>query len=148
MQEINVDKIMGEIREEIKEKGIQNQPLEFADINRATDILELPKKYDKDMMHRELVNLNGIWDTSLEELPGGNSLKRAVKKVIRRAVGMVVNSHVARQVAFNASVVDSINMLDCLSGENEVLKEEVKQMKKEMRQLKEEIEQLKEEPGR
>ena len=139
MQEINVDKIMEEIREEIEEKGIKNQPLEFADVNQAVDFLELPKKYDKDMMHRELVNLNGVWDTSLDELQSNNPLKRAVKKAIQKAVRMVVNSHVAKQVAFNASVVDSINMLDCLAKENEDLKEEVRQLKEQMKQLKEKI---------
>lgn len=136
MQEINVDKIMEEIREEIEEKGIKNQPLEFADVNQAVDFLELPEKYDKDMMHRELVNLNGVWDTSLDELQSNNPLKRAVKKAIQKAVRMVVNSHVAKQVAFNASVVDSINMLDCLAKENEDLKEEVRQLKEQMKQLK------------
>ena len=139
MQEINVDKIMEEIREEIEEKGIKNQPLEFADVNQAVDFLELPEKYDKDMMHRELVNLNGVWDTSLDELQSNNPLKRAVKKAIQKAVRMVVNSHVAKQVAFNASVVDSINMLDCLAKENEDLKEEVRQLKEQMKQLKEKI---------
>lgn len=137
MQEINVDKIMEEIREEIEEKGIKNQPLEFADVNLAADFLELPEKYDKDMMHRELVNLNGVWDTSLEELQSNHPLKRAVKKVIQKAVRMVVSSHVAKQVAFNASVVDSINMLNCIARENEELKEEVRQLKEQMKQLNE-----------
>ena len=50
---------------------------------------------------------------------------------------MVVSSHVAKQVAFNASVVDSINMLNCLARENEELKEEVRQLKEQMKQLNE-----------
>lgn len=137
MQEINVDKIMEEIRKEIEEKGIKNQPLEFADVNQAVDFLELPEKYDKDMMHRELVNLNGMWDISPEEPQSKNFLKRAVKKIILKAVRMVARPFIVRQTAFNASVVDSINMLDCLAKENEELKEEVRQLKEEMNQLKE-----------
>ncbi len=137
MQEINVDKIMEEIRNEIEEKGIKNQPLEFADVNQAVDFLELPEKYDKDMMHRELVNLNGMWDISPEGQQSKNFLKRAVKKTILKAVRMVARPFIVKQVAFNASVVDSINMLDCLAKENEELKEEVRQLKEEMNKLKE-----------
>lgn len=138
MQEINVDKIMEEIREEIREKGMENHGPEFADVNLSKDFLKLPEKYDKDMMHRELVNLNGIWDTSLEELTSGNPVKRAVKKVIQKAVRMVVSSHVVRQTAFNASVVDSINMLNCLAKENEALREEVEGLKEQIGQLRKE----------
>lgn len=138
MQEINVDKIMEEIREEIREKGMENHGPEFADVNLSKDFLKLPEKYDKDMMHRELVNLNGIWDTSLEELTSGNPVKRAVKKAIQKAVRMVVSSHVAKQTAFNASVVDSINMLNCLAKENEALREEVEGLKEQIGQLKRE----------
>lgn len=138
MQEINVDKIMEEIREEIREKGMENHGPEFADVNLADDFLKLPEKYDKDMMHRELVNLNGIWDTSLEELTSGNPVKRAVKKAIQKAVRMVVSSHVVRQTAFNASVVDSINMLNCLAKENEALREEVEGLKEQIGQLRKE----------
>lgn len=138
MQEINVDKIMEEIREEIREKGMENNDPEFADVNLSEDFLKLPEKYDKDMMHRELVNLNGIWDTSLEELTSGNPVKWAVKKAIQKAVRMVVSSHVAKQTAFNASVVDSINMLNCLAKENEALREEVEGLKEQIGQLKRE----------
>lgn len=138
MQEINVDKIMEEIREEIREKGMENHGPEFADVNLSKDFLKLPEKYDKDMMHRELVNLNGIWDTSLEELTSGNPVKRVVKKAIQKAVRMVVSSHVVRQTAFNASVVDSINMLNCLAKENEALREEVEGLKEQIGQLRKE----------
>lgn len=138
MQEINVDKIMEEIREEIREKGMENHGPEFADVNLSKDFLKLPEKYDKDMMHRELVNLNGIWDTSLEELTSGNPVKRAVKKAIQKVVRMVVSSHVVRQTAFNASVVDSINMLNCLAKENEALREEVEGLKEQIGQLRKE----------
>lgn len=138
MQEINVDKIMEEIREEIREKGMENHGPEFADVNLSKDFLKLPEKYDNDMMHRELVNLNGIWDTSLEELTSGNPVKRAVKKAIQKAVRMVVSSHVVRQTAFNASVVDSINMLNCLAKENEALREEVEGLKEQIGQLRKE----------
>lgn len=133
MQEINVDKIMEEIREEIREKGMEDHGPEFADVNLAKDFLKLPETYDKDMMHRELVNLNGIWDTSLEELTSGNPVKRAVKKAIQKAVRMVVSPHVAKQTAFNASVVDCINMLNCLAKENEALREEVERLKEQLK---------------
>lgn len=138
MQEINVDKIMEEIRAEIREKGMENHGPDFADVSLTEDILKLPEIYDKDMMHRELVNLNGIWDTSLEELTSGNPVKRGVKKAIQKAVRMVVSSHVVRQTAFNASVVDSINMLNCLAKENEALREEVEGLKEQIGQLRKE----------
>lgn len=137
MQEIDVDKIMKEIREGIKEKGMETQKLEFADVNMQTGFLELPEKYDKDMMYMELVKLNGVWDTSLEELQSNHPIKNAVKKVIQKAVCMVVSPHVAKQVVFNISVVASLNMLNSLAKENEKLREEIEILKKEVRQLRE-----------
>lgn len=135
MQEINVDKIMEEIREEIRDKGMEEQKLKFADVSLADDFLDLPEKYDDAMMHRELVNLNGIWDTSLEELQSSHPLKRAVKKVIQKAVRMVVSPHVAKQVAFNASVVNSINLLNCLADENKALRKEVEALREQVKRL-------------
>ncbi len=141
MQEINVEEIMQEIREEIKEKGMEKQKLEFADVNLADDFFELPQKYDGDMMQKELLHLNGLWDTSLAEQQSTNAVKKAIKKVLGRAVGVIVRPHVAEQVTFNASVVNSINMLQCLAKENEDLKTEVAVLKEQMQQLSEAVRQ-------
>lgn len=141
MQEINVDKIMEEIREEIKEKGMEKQKPEFADVSFADDFFEMPQKYDKDMMQKELLHLNGLWDTSLVELQSTNAVKKAVKQVLGRAVGVIMRPHVVEQVTFNAAVVNSINMLQCLAKENEDLKAEVAVLREQVKQLNETVRQ-------
>lgn len=137
MQEINVDKIMEEIREEIRKKGMESNGPEFADVTGTMDLLEIPEEYDKDIMHTELVSLNELWDTSPEELHSKHLVNGAVKRMIQRAVHMVINSHIAKQVAFNISVVDCLNMLSCLEKENESMRKEIEVLKKEVQQIKE-----------
>lgn len=139
MQEINVEEIMQEIREEIKAKGMEDQKLEFADVSMVESSLELPEKYDPDMMQKELLNLNNLWDTSLEEVRSKNPVKKAVKKVLQKAVGVIVRSHITEQTIFNASVVHSINMLNCLAKENVDLKMEVESLKEQVEQLSKKI---------
>lgn len=132
MQEINVEEIMKEIREDIKAKGMETQKLEFADVSLVDNNFDLPEKYDDDMMQRELVNLNGLWDTSLEEVRSNNPVKKLVKKILQKAVGVIMRPHVTEQTIFNASVVHSINMLSCLAKENAELKAELANLKKQV----------------
>lgn len=138
MQEINVEEIMQEIRKEIKEKGIEEQKLQFADVSLAENTFEMPEKYDSFMMQKELLNLNGLWDTSLQEVRSTNGIKKAVKKVLKKAVNVIMGPHIAQQTAFNASVAHSIDLLNCLAKENEELRAEVEEMKKQVEQLKRE----------
>lgn len=137
MQEINVEEIMREIREEIKSKGMEKQTLQFADVSLAEDAFEIPEHYNENLMRKELVNINGLWDTTMDtQVLSRGKLKKAVKKVLRKAVSVVVQQHIEEQVVFNASVVNSINMLHCIAAENEELKKEVVQLKQEVEQLK------------
>lgn len=139
MQEINIEEIMQEIRDEVKAKGMEDQKLQFADVSLAEDTFELPEKYDSFMMQKELLNLNGLWDTSLQEIRSTSKVKKAVKKVIKKAVGLIINPHIAQQTAFNASVVHSINMLNCLEKENEELRARVDSLKNQIEQINQKI---------
>lgn len=139
MQEINIEEIMQEIRDEVKAKGMKDQKLQFADVSLAEDAFELPEKYDSFMMEKELLNLNGLWDTSLQEIRSASKLKKAVKKALKKAIGLIINPHIAQQTAFNASVVHSINMLNCLEKENEELRAQVEDLKRQIDRINEKI---------
>lgn len=139
MQEINIEEIMQEIREEVKAKGIEDQKLQFADVSLAEDSFELPEKYDSFMMQKELLNMNGLWDTSLQEIHSTSGVKKAIKKVLKKAIGLIINPHIAQQTAFNASVVHGINLLNCLAKENEELRAEVDSLKQQIEQINQKI---------
>lgn len=137
MQEINVEEIMNTIREEIKEKKMEGQPLQFADISMADDVFDVPTRYNENMMKKELVNLNGLWDTSLDaKVLSRGKIKGAVKKILNKAVCVIVRPHIEKQVIFNASVVNGINMLHCVARENEQQRKEIEALKKELETLK------------
>lgn len=130
MSKINVEEIMQELRAEIKEKGISSEPLTFADVDKAEDHFHVPTKYNHNLMRNELININGLWDTSVNpEVKASNPVKKAIKKIVHKMVYSIVREHVEQQVIFNSAMVNAINMLYCLHDENLELKEEIKNLK-------------------
>ena len=136
MTDINSEQIMNELRKEIAEKGIDKEPLKFADVNRAEASFHLPTKYNEEMMKRELVNVNGLWDSSLEPgVKSTNPIKKKIKTMVYKMVTAIMNPHLEKQVIFNASVANSMNMMHCLAEENASLKEQVKELTERIEKL-------------
>ncbi len=137
MQEINVEEIMKEIRKEVAEKGMKDEPLKFADVSLAENVMDIPEKFDADTTQKEILNMNALWDTiQSNEIRSTNGVKLAIKKVLNRAVMTIMRPVVIAQDIFNSSVVGTMNQLSCMIEENE-------QLKKEMEELKHEVELLK-----
>ena len=88
------------------------------------------------MMKRELVNVNGLWDSSLEPgVKSTNPIKKKIKTVVYKMVTAIMNPHLEKQVIFNASVANSMNMMHCLAEENASLKEQVKELTERIEKL-------------
>lgn len=134
MEEINIEKIMEEIRQEIQEKGYTNDMLSFDDI---TDFDEENKTLED---YFDI--LNSIWNVqAYRELPGGNGLVSKlnvfIKKVLRKLIKFYIEPIVADQNEFNANCVRLLNMINghmnIKDKKIEMLEEEIEQLKKQIK---------------
>jgi len=134
MEEINIEKIMEEIRQEIQEKGYTNDMLSFDDI---TDFDEENKTLED---YFDI--LNSIWNVqAYRELPGGNGLVSKlnvfIKKVLRKLIKFYIEPIVADQNEFNANCVRLLNMsnghMNIKDKKIEMLEEEIEQLKKQIK---------------
>lgn len=138
MQEINVEQIMSEIREEVAKKNIQEPSVRFCDISSAKEF-ELPKSLGQDAIRKEIMHLNAIWDTTPAlEIKTTNKVKRTIKGIINKFVFLSVRANIDAQNLFNYSVVNVMNQMNCLVEENEKMKTELQQLKEEIAELKKE----------
>ncbi len=136
MKTVNTEEIMNKIREDVKAERENGEPLTFADVNKADDIFVIPDKYSDNLMQKELANINGLWDTSLDkEILSNNGFKKFIKKFFRKIVMAVMNPHIEKQLAFNVSMVNGMNMLRCAVYDNHELKKEVSELKKRLDDL-------------
>lgn len=143
MENINIEKIMQEIREEIAEKGYTNDMLSFNDV--ILDGSDLTaSKFDKVRFNEELYSLNHYWDVkTYRSVECGNTLKAKlitfIRKVIRKCIKFYVEPITEDQNTFNAVAVKLFNLVECYISEskkNEELQETVENLKQEIEELK------------
>lgn len=130
--EINIEAIMKEIRNDIKTKGYTNDILSFDDVILDTSSINATK-FDKVKFNEDIYIANHEWEVQAYRPLHGNKLSVFCKKVIRKLVYFFVEPIVIAQDGFNASVVRMMNQVNCYIGEKD----------KEIEELKAEIEKLK-----
>lgn len=138
MQEINVEQIMQGIREDVEKKNIQEPPVRFSEIS-STKEFELPKTLEQDVIRKEIMHLNAIWDTTPAlEIKTNSKMKRIIKRIINKFVFLSVRANIDAQNLFNYSVVNLMSQMNCLVEENEKMKTELQQLREEMAEMKKE----------
>jgi len=133
MEQINIEQIMEEIRQEIRDKGYINDLFSFDDvIESAAENKTLEDYYDI---------LNNIWNVqAYRVLPAGGGIlgkfKVFVKKVLRKSIKFYIEPIVEDQDEFNANTVHILNLINSYMDINnkkmEMLKEEIENLKKQM----------------
>lgn len=146
MGELNVEKIMEEIRSEIREKGYTNDMLSFRDITPDEKGVNV-EKFDKVRFKEELYNVNMLWNINPNrEIVKKTGLKgkcaTLFKKFIRKCIRFYLSLIVADQVTFNATSVRLFNLLNLYMEENEKLLEEVNSLREKQRTLENKINQI------
>lgn len=146
MGELNVEKIMEEIRSEIKEKGYTNDMLSFRDVLPDEQGVNI-EKFEKVRFNEELFNLNTTWNVNpirpIEKKPGiKGRLICLYRKIVRRCIRTYISPIVWEQDAFNAISVRLFNMVNLYMEENAKLWEEVSRLKDEQEALKNQVLQL------
>lgn len=111
MDKIDIEKIMEEIREEIRIKGYSNDMLSFNDIIIEPHIDE-NTEFDKVKFNEELYELNNHWNISSNHSFSGNKVVFLFKRIVRKCIRFHINPIVDEQNYFNAAIVRSTNLID------------------------------------
>lgn len=146
MSELNVEKIMEEIRNEIKEKGYTNDILSFNDII-ADDAGVDAGQFEREKFNEELFTLNLIWNIDpnrvIERRSGlKGKCVTLFKKFVRKCIRFYLSLIVMEQNTFNATAVRLFNMLNQYMDENERLLDEVSSLKDKQEMLEKKVDQL------
>lgn len=105
-QNIDVTKIIEEIRAEIKLKGYTNDMLSFSDISiKSSDI------FDSDFFDDKFVEMNRKWEVLYYRPIADNAVKSFFKKAIRKLIKPIMFPIVTEQLEFNVSVVQVLNQI-------------------------------------
>ena len=144
MSELNVEKIIEEIRSEIKEKGYKEEDLKFQDIPIQSDTVVLENIYDDTYAKDKLKAIKEKWDNPMFfPNPSNNKLKVAFQKAIRTLSKSVFWPIVNFQNAYNQNVMrflcqcqyyhdENSELLDSYHREVVALRKEVEELKKEL----------------
>ncbi|MBR0085295.1 MAG: hypothetical protein IJL97_01975 [Lachnospiraceae bacterium] len=139
MSEIKVDvnKIMEEIRADIKAKGYTDETNAWGEVVREND----PhwRHYDEKVLKEKLFLSNCRASVpAYHEIRGG--AKGAFKKAVRKAISFDIVPIVQDQNAFNENITHVVNMLSAYIDDNEkekaAMKAEIEALKKEIAALK------------
>lgn len=146
MGELNVEKIMEEIRSEIKEKGYTNDMLSFSDIKPDDPGIDA-ERFEKRQFDEELFHINTLWNVNpnreIIKKPGlKGKCVTLFKKLIRKCIRFYLADIVQEQVNFNAVSVRLFNMVNLYMEENLKLSEDINRLKDEQEALKNQLHQL------
>ncbi len=138
MSGINIEDIMDEIREEIRQKGYTDDMPSFEEIeNREESGYQYSEEEYLALLHEINVNNNIVWYRELE----GGFLPRLLKKVVRKLTSFLGVPVVVDQSTFNASVTREFNQL---AGYMDEQKDELNRCRQEIALLTDKVEELQE----
>ena len=107
---VDVEKIMEEIRQEIKEKGYNDSMLSFRDVDGSEQLKELTSDvFDLGEMERVVQQMNMRSHVEWYHPVEGTAFANFFKKVIRRLCRFMLIPIVDHQNAYNSSAAQSMN---------------------------------------
>jgi len=107
MSEINTEKIMSEIRENISKRGYSDNVLDFEDVT-LTRAVSQECKFDIEELERDTDLANSSYIVHYGNISGRGTI---VKRLVRKAVNFLLLPIVTQQTQFNASVVRNLNQI-------------------------------------
>ena len=127
---INVEEIMANIRQNIKDKG-------YVEEEKINNFDFTPKINEEDNFRYDLDTLNRVWNVNLErEILSRNKLFSFVKKVIRKLTRWYVVPMMQDQITFNSYAVRVINSLHKqLDNRNEEIKRMLNDKNEEIKRM-------------
>lgn len=135
--EINIEEIMKEIRQNIKDRGYDKEPLSFEEIVMSKPAIQSDGNYNAEDFMQELDYLNRNWCNLFPSpVNGRNPVAVMIKKIVRRLTNFIVFPLVNFQNAYNASNIRCLNQVKEYMAELEDYKTRIEQLEKEIEQIK------------
>lgn len=139
MEEINVEEIMKDIRDDIRVKGYTEDMLSFKDVECVKDgVYEYDQEDYKQLLSDMEKRKTIPWYCEL----GQNGIRKFIKKFIRKSVGFLIAPITDGQNGFNSMVTDGFEQL---AGFIENQKEELEKNRRYIIMLEEKIEEMQQE---
>ena len=129
-EQIDVQQIMQQLREEIKKKGYTANELSFNDV--VVEGCGKGQTFDVNNLSCHIEEASAVQRVDLYRPVGGNALKRLIKKTIRKIIGLVLTPITLDQERYNASMVNSMNQVYLYICQKEDEIEELKQRIEEL----------------
>lgn len=112
IREIDIEKIINEIREDIKKKGYKGSDLSFCDITINEQTENIVQNEEQDELKKTLYYLNTNWCHDINmPVNSANQLARFMKKLIRKFIRFSFYPVLTLQNNINANIVNSLNVL-------------------------------------
>lgn len=135
--QIDIEEIMKEIRQNIKERGYDKEPLSFEDIAIPEAPRQVRSQVNMEALVNELEFLNNNWNNPANvPVNGGNPIGSFLKKIVRKCTAFIVRPIVNFQNDYNASNVRCLNQMRVCVAEMEFYKARIEQLEKELEQIK------------
>ena len=123
IQTVDVEKIMEEIRQNIKERGYSEDMLSFSeaasDVEITNGVTTDDMVYDETEMNQFILAARGLHNIPYYEPMQGNKLKVFVKRVLRKLMAFQMQPIRERQNQFNYNMVQSIREIALHTAELE-----------------------------
>lgn len=138
MIKIDVEKIMEEIRENIKERGYTNDLLSFQDIEINANAYATKFSVSELEKWMKYTNSSHRIEYYHQVIPH-NSLKNNVKAIIRKCLRFLLQPLVEEQNYYNANLVKTINQMNLFIQEqiqqNEEYEDRIEMLEKKLKEL-------------
>lgn len=155
--EVDIEKIIGEIRREIQEKGYKETDLSFSDIpipeNHQPQPAQPPRSVQvasvaQGRMSNELKDILGYLTANYEHdimLPFNsmNPIAAVIKKIVRKMVRFLFYPVLARQNALNSSMVNALSILAAECETKSEAERTIAELQEKVNVLEEELNRLK-----
>ncbi len=141
MQAIDVEKIMEEIRQDIRVKGYTEEDLSFSDIA-ASNNAHKGYDYSRQELEKNAAYLEAHSQNPIYFPLQGNPIKVFIQRVLRRCLLYVIFQAFQFQNKFNLSVAGCISQIRNYQIENEGLKEQIRLQQERLSMLEEKLEKL------
>ena len=138
MAEVNIEKIMQEIRGEIKDKGINQEILEFdefAEFDSGYRIDETSGKFDLLFFYGSMNKANAHYLYEFNRPIYGNPISVLIKKTIRKITRFYVQPLAIDQMQFNTYNIQALNCIRDYIIEQEKNKVLIDEMSKKIESL-------------
>lgn len=124
MDQIDVKKIMEELRAEIKEKGYKAEDLSFQDVASSGHTQEC--EFDINQLSCGISEAISCQRVDLYCPVTGNAVKRLIKKIIRKVIGVVLVPVTLEQERYNTIMAGNMEQIYAYIYEQENTIEELK----------------------